>query len=103
MAAGLPELAKVVSRDRAVPPVQSGSEQNFTSTSDETKQGVLRLADYIHRQKKSKIPKDPPQLKMKSFIFAPLPAELLRRGLDTYAWVEDHKSLAIGTCINKHF
>ena len=92
--------------------VQSTPAEDFGTPNDETKNGILRLADYIHRQKKSKSGIQSQEKKtmafvkevsMKEFIFSPAPEETLKRGLDTYAWVHDHKSLAIGTCINKFF
>ncbi len=90
--------------------VQSPPPEDFNTQSDETKKGILRLADYIKRERKAK-PTAVPQetqtgvqvkdLKLKEHILSPAPQEHLRRALETYAWVADYNSVVIGTCINK--
>ncbi len=103
------ELKKSIQVDEVAPPLA----EDFGSQNQETKNGILRLADYLKQEKKSNIPVKKneekqnrvsvKELKMKEYTIVP-PQEIhLRNALSTYAWVSDYNSVVIGTCINKYF
>lgn len=92
--------------------VQAAPAEDFGAQNDETKKGVLRLVDYLQREKRSKTPVKKEvkkfvlpikELNLRQITFNISPQIQMSRALNTYDWVADYNSVIIGTCINKFF
>lgn len=106
---GSDEKKKSIQVDEVAPPPA----EDFSTQNQEAKNGILRLADYLKREKKSNTPVKKneekqnrisvKELKMKEYSIVPPQEIQMRNALNTYAWVSDYNSVVIGTCINKYF